>query len=222
MWAFEGQPDGAAYVAHLDSAERGVLLDLVDQVVELLGGPERTWSSGEPDDGGGTAGNTDPFLRLSIDLAPVHAPDDPALRRLLPDASREDPSVSAEFRRLTEADLRSGKVANLLALRAVLDAARPSAVVAAADAAGVAAALTDVRLVLSERLGIRTDDDADRLADLAWADGAPQDRAAAVARFLATLYLMLTALQDSLVELMLATLPEGGRPAGGAPGTRAR
>ena len=54
-------------------------------------------------------------------------------------------------------------------------------------------ALTDVRLVMGERLGLRTDDDAERLERVA--DELPEDDPAA---FAVMLYDFLTWLQESL------------------------
>ncbi|WP_088286202.1 DUF2017 family protein [Kineosporia sp. A_224] len=88
--------------------------------------------------------------------------EDPAVARLLPDANREDPKVSAEFRRLTEAGLRSRKRATLDRAGAALR--RPDPVVLDADEAqALLKGLTDVRLVLAERLGLRTDQDAEMI-----------------------------------------------------------
>ncbi len=140
------RPDDGAFVAHLDAPERALLVHLVDEVVSLLGGP--------------AAADVAPF---TLSGAPVPAPVDPAVRRLLPDASRADPEMAAEFRRLTEADLRGAKVTQLLVLRAALADDVSEVVVQAADAPAAAAALTDVRLVAADRLGLRTDADADAL-----------------------------------------------------------
>ena len=187
--------------------ERAVLVDVVDGVVRLLGGDP----ADEPgDDGPGTeppgATPPDPLATLTLGGPPVAAPRDPALRRLLPDASRTDPEVAAEFRRLTEDDLRRGKLERLAALRAALR--HPDGVVVGREAAAdVAAALTDVRLVLAERLGVRTDADADALYAVALGrDGADDDERA----LLATVYAVLTVLQESLVRHLVADLPGDG------------
>lgn len=51
---------------------------------------------------------------------------DPALRRLLPDAYRDDPEAAAEFRRFTSGDLLGRKVSNARTLLATLgDASGP-------------------------------------------------------------------------------------------------
>ena len=93
------------YVARLDDDEREVIAALVADVAELLG---RRPARGAGPDGPCVAGDGSTRACGSEPLAP---PTDPAVRRLLPDASRDDPEVAAEFRRLTEDDLRAGKIA---------------------------------------------------------------------------------------------------------------
>ncbi|MCV2396158.1 DUF2017 domain-containing protein [Actinotalea sp. M2MS4P-6] len=184
------------FVARLESAERPVLLDVVNGVIDLFG---------EVPDPGDVL---DPFTRLTITEEPVDPPEDPALHRLLPDAS-PDPELAAELRRLTEADLRTGKVARLRLLRGALEQAAPDLVVSPAGAPDVAAALTDVRLVLAQRLGLETDDQADEIRELAMARGAAADDAESTRRFLAAVYSVLTQLQGDLVELMVSELDHG-------------
>lgn len=204
------------YVARLDDDERGVIAALVADVAELLG-------AGRIDEETAATVPGDGSPRIQLDN--VAPPTDPAVRRLLPDASRDDPEVSAEFRRLTEDDIRAGKVARLSRLWTALTT--PTAgqradafVVAPDDAKDVAAALTDLRLVLAERLQIRTDDQAERLydqlltsptADLDEADADHLDPA--TRRYLVAVYGALSWLQESLVEALLADLraPGGGR-----------
>ena len=91
------------------------------------------------------------------------------LQRLLPDAYRDDTEEAAEFRRFTERSLTSAKVANAETVLATLrDAGLDETKVDEAedqeplevelDAAAVQAwlrTLTDVRLALAIRLGIR-------------------------------------------------------------------
>ena len=208
--AFERR-GGGGYVAHLDATERGVLVTVVDEVVELLGGDH-----GMPD-------GDDPLEMVQLGVSLVPAPTDPALLRLLPDASRADAAVAAEFRRLTEEELRRTKVGNLLRLRAaLLDAgpvdagpvdSGPAMVLQPGEAPSLAAALTDLRLVLAERLGVSTEADADELHRLAvQGDPAEAETGEVTRRFLALVYDLLTLLQDSLVWLMLDDLPGDGEP----------
>lgn len=144
---------GSRLVGTFDTDEIGVLvhvLDLTRRFVE----PER------PDSG-------DPFLDLVAGLGEQvdpEEPSDPALARLLPVASRDDAEQAAEFRRLTEHGLRSRKAATLAAAIAALEQARPPRLELDLDQArALAIGLTDARLILGERLGLRTDEDSERL-----------------------------------------------------------
>ncbi|WP_081680567.1 DUF2017 domain-containing protein [Cellulomonas sp. URHD0024] len=220
------------YVARLDDDERGVIAALVADVVELLGGGRIDEESA--DDPVSATRDGSPRLQLE----PVPPPSDPAVRRLLPDASRDDPEVSAEFRRLTEDDIRAGKIARLSRLWTALttpsEGQRADAfAIEPSDAKDVAAALTDVRLVLAERLDIRTDGEAERLYDLLLtsptaeleepvSDGLDP----ATRRYLVAVYGALSWLQESLVEALLTDLrasggghdtPPGRPPAGERP-----
>jgi len=89
---------------------------------------------------------------------------DPALDRLLPDAHRGDAAVAAEFRRLTEEGLRQRKSANLdVAMERLAAAANDEVALDESQAPAFLMALTDVRLLLGERMGMRTEEDAERL-----------------------------------------------------------
>ncbi|MFX0537772.1 DUF2017 family protein [Ornithinimicrobium sp. Y1847] len=144
---------GSRLVATFDAEEIG----LVTHVLELTRAfvaPER------PETG-------DPFLDLVAGLGDEvdpQEPSDPALARLLPPASREDADQAAEFRRLTEHGLRQRKAATIATAIAALEAADPPKVVLDLDQGrALAIALTDARLILGERLGLRTDEDSERL-----------------------------------------------------------
>ncbi|GIG22791.1 hypothetical protein Cch01nite_35150 [Cellulomonas chitinilytica] len=214
------------FVARVDEGERAVVASVVADVLELLGAPrpdeehagdDRPAAPQEP---GGL-----PHLRTDTPAPP----GDPAVRRLLPDASRDDPSLAAEFRRLTEDDLRAQKVDRLEALWRALESPgggrrRDELVVSAQDAPAVAAALTDLRLVLAERLGVHTDAEADAMYAVL---GEPPPPASAARgdhetrRYLVSVYGALTWLQESLVVLMLADARQARRAHGdGPPGTQ--
>lgn len=151
--------DGERAVAVLDADERTVIARMVADVGLLLGGDVfglEQEQMPEPAD--------DDILRhLRGFEESLSAPDDPAVLRLLPQAS-PDREVADEFRRLTEADLRDVKVRRLRRVWEQLSEEGPEWSVPLAEALDVAAALTDVRLVIATRLGIETDDDAERLA----------------------------------------------------------
>lgn len=166
------------YVALLDDAERTVLAGLMQQTRSLLApdveptgdafadlvasmGVSLAAEDQQPSDPMEDAGRTGQDEGLGV-------PDrDPALDRLLPTAHRGDDQVAAEFRRLTEQGLRQRKSANLdVALRALEAAGAASGdqvVLDAPQATAFLMALTDVRLLLGERMGMRTEEDADRL-----------------------------------------------------------
>ena len=87
----------------LEPEERMVLGGFAREVSELLGGV--------------VAADPDPLAAMvgmgsETSSAP---PEDPALRRLLPDAY-DDPAGAAEFRRLTDDELRRGKASSLTRL----------------------------------------------------------------------------------------------------------
>jgi len=97
--------------------------------------------------------------------------DDPALARLFPNAYPDDDEAAAEFRRYTRDGLVERKTANSGLISAALADASDDGRLAVArdDAEHWLPALTDLRLVLAERLGIHQDDDplpANELADV--------------------------------------------------------
>lgn len=210
MHAFRLQK--GVYVARLDAGERAVVASVVADVAELLG-------AGRFEDGASEAPGADPGAPdgWSLRTAPVPPPQDPAVRRLLPDASRDDPEVAGEFRRLTEDDLRTRKIARLRCLWASLVHGEPgwpehALVVAPRAADDVAACLTDLRLVLGERLGLRTDADSEALYD-----GLVDDDEDDVRAYLGSVYGALSWLQESLLAVMLDA-PGGAGPGSGRSG----
>lgn len=140
-------------VASFDAEEIEVVVHVLRLTRDFVA-PER------PDTG-------DPFLDLVAGLGDEvdpEEPSDPALARLLPPASRDDAEQAAEFRRLTEHGLRSRKAATISTAIEALRAATPPKVELDLDQGrALAIALTDARLILGERLGLRTDEDSERL-----------------------------------------------------------
>ena len=137
--------NGEAILITLEPEERMVLSGFAREVSELLGGV----AAPDPDPlaamvGMGTQAEAEP-------------PDDPALLRLLPDAY-DDPAGSAEFRRLTDDDLRRGKASSLN--RLADDVAGYGGALSLDDEGADVwvQALNDIRLVLGVRLEV--DDDA--------------------------------------------------------------
>ena len=159
----------------------------------------------------------DPFLDLVAGLGGTvdpEEPSDPALRRLLPPAHHTDAEQAAEFRRLTEHTLRSRKAANLATAIAALSEALPTdgdhepdePVKLALDpdqARALTMALTDIRLILGERLGMHTEEDSERLhEEFALALQGEGDMDPATVQQMAY-YDFLTWVQESLTGAML-------------------
>lgn len=156
-------PEPGGYVAALDTVERQVLGALVADVVQLLGGDVHDTASDTARSG--LAAHVDAVLDRTAPPAVASPPQDPAVLRLLPDASRGDAELAGEFRRLTEDDLRRTKVRRLVDLWRSLRAPDEELHVPRAEGGAFAATLTDVRLVLAERLDLTDDDAVDALYD---------------------------------------------------------
>lgn len=188
---------GARFVARLDDGEREVVVGLLEQTHELLA-PVPREPTGDPFEDLVSRLGLPRLKDLEDDLPPE--PRDPALERLLPSAHREDPALAAEFRRLTEYGLRERKAANLAqAISAFRDSGGENVRLDREQADAVVVALTDVRLLLGERLGLRTDDDADDLQDRL--DGSAQGDDPQL--YLAAYYDFLTWLQESLLQALM-------------------
>lgn len=147
--------------ATFEPGEAQMLANLSGQVVELL-----------RDRNGVSESEPDPLFSQVGMSGPLMPPDDPVLRRLLPDAYRDDPEDAAEFRRYTEQSLSAAKVSNAELLIGSLidgglsfeedDLESTKQIEVELDPDTVQAwlrALTDIRLSLAVRLGIETDED---------------------------------------------------------------
>jgi hypothetical protein len=188
------QRKGDRFVARLDEVEREVVVGLLEQTHEFLA-PVPREPTGDPFDDlvaglprPGDSGDDAPQL-----------PRDPALERLLPSAHRDDPELAAEFRRLTEHGLRERKAANLATAVSALRGADGDKVrLDQKQAQAMVVALTDVRLLLGDRLGLRTDEDAEALQDRLEA-ASPEDPQLRLAAY----YDFLTWLQESLTQSLM-------------------
>lgn len=215
---------GETYAARLDAGERSVVSGLMQQVLELVAPdlpegtePRASGRSAGSEAGGGAGDDFDEIVAglggigLGVSVAaedqvgdrPRSAGDlagiDPALQRLLPTANREDEQAADEFRRMTERSLRTHKAHNLRTSIDALESARDNKLVLTApQALAMVVALTDVRLVLGERLGLRNDDDAERLEELV--SGLDQDDPTVYAL---AIYDFLTWLQETLSQALL-------------------
>jgi hypothetical protein len=156
---FRNEPGGVG--VDLDDVEREMLTRLLEQVDDLL------------DPGDGATDDLEPWAR-ALGLGRLAdeggdgdrsvEPEDPAVARLLPRGHREDDDLAAEYRRLTEYGLRARKRESLrVAVEALRRDDRP--VLTLPEARALAKGLTDIRLVLGQRLDLRSDDDADRLQE---------------------------------------------------------
>ncbi len=211
------------YVALLDPAERAMIASLMEQT-RLVLSPEVESTGDAFDDlvasmGVSLAAEDQSPGELDEEDSEDLVDRDPALDRLLPTAHRGDDQVAAEFRRLTEEGLRQRKSANLDTALECLDAVemegeadregRRPLELDGTQAAAFLMALTDIRLLLAERMGMRTEEDA---ADLQRAmesipDDAPIGYAMAV-------YDFLTWLQETLTHALMGPDPEGGKESG--------
>jgi len=167
---------------HLELAERELIRRLFEDIIAML----------EP----ANAAAEDPLAAM-VGLDP-HAvrPEDSALLRLLPDAVRGDDDAALEFRRLTERSLREEKLAALRASTLLLEHSRLQ--LNDDQARLFARAVNDVRLVLADRLDIKTDEDAQALHDIDdWSQAEDLDT------YLALVYNFLTWLQEALMQALL-------------------
>ncbi|KYH43330.1 DUF2017 domain-containing protein [Branchiibius sp. NY16-3462-2] len=194
------QRKGSRIVGTLAPQEREVIVGLLGQVRELLGGDE-------------VAPTGDPLTDLIGELEPAPEPGpaqdrDPALDRLLP-SGHEDAEEAAEFRSMTERSLRQRKVARIDTtidtLRAVQ---REKLELDFGQAQEFMVALTDARLVLADRLDLHTEEDAERLhhQTTRFLEGGADF--SDVDETLALFYDFLTWLQESLANALMTT---GGR-----------
>jgi hypothetical protein len=153
----------------LESAEIWLLVSMTTQLLAMLdaSSPDVAAPGAEAGDAGDS---DDPFRGLLVSPEEeVEAPQDPVMRRLLPDAYQDDPEAAGEFRRLTEGELRAGKrdgLSRIVADLSAEDAARRGGGIRLElDEDGAAqwlAALTDLRLALGTRIGVTEDMDAER------------------------------------------------------------
>ena len=147
--------------ATFEPGEAHMLANLSGQVVELL-----------RDRNGVSESEPDPLFAQVGMTGPLMPPEDPVLRRLLPDAYKDDPDDAAEFRRYTEQSLSAAKVSNAeLMIGSLVDGGlsfdeseleSTKQIEVELDAETVQAwlrSLTDIRLSLAVRLGIETDED---------------------------------------------------------------
>ena len=137
--------------ADLDAVEVVVLTQLTEQLLELVSAPEV---------------GDDPLAALvGLPADEVFPPDDPVLARLLPSAYADDDKASADFRRYTDADLRTRKRTNAAAVQATLPEGKGRLELDRDQVDQWLECLNDMRLALGTALDVTEDTHHDDLAD---------------------------------------------------------
>ncbi len=130
-----------AFVAEFSESEREVLINLVEQIIELLG--ERTDNHVD-----------DPLAAMVGITTHDSPPEDEVLLRLLPNAYA-DQVDAAEFRRYTESTLRGKKYAHSMSMRITLKSSVDGIIELDHDGANDwLGAMNDIRLALGVRLKV--------------------------------------------------------------------
>jgi len=130
-----------AFVAEFSESEREVLINLVEQIIELLG--ERTDNHVD-----------DPLAAMVGITTHDSPPEDEVLLRLLPNAYA-DQVDAAEFRRYTESTLRAKKYGYSMSMRITLKSAIDGIIEVDHDGANDwLGAMNDIRLALGVRLKV--------------------------------------------------------------------
>ncbi|MEY3753326.1 MAG: DUF2017 domain-containing protein [Actinobacteria bacterium] len=130
-----------AFVAEFSESEREVLINLVEQIIELLG--ERTDNHVD-----------DPLAAMVGITTHDSPPEDEVLLRLLPNAYA-DQVDAAEFRRYTESTLRGKKYAHSTSMRVTLKSSVDGIIELDHDGANDwLGAMNDIRLALGVRLKV--------------------------------------------------------------------
>ncbi len=168
--------------AWLAAAEASLLRSLVGQVMTLVA---------VEDTNGAETDDLEALFTELPDKAP-ETPDDPVLARLLPDGYTDDPEAAGEFRKYTEAGLRSAKHQAAQDMLATLPLTGGRVQLSGDQAIAWLKALNDVRLALGVRLGV-TEEFEEQWGKLAQDD--PQWTAFEV-------YAWLGAVQESLVQAL--------------------
>lgn len=155
MGEFKGSSANGDLSIALSNDELHILINLVEQLLELLG--ERNFTHHYASD--------DPFAQLMAASignieSKIEQPEDPVLRRLLPDAYVDQESA-AEFRKFTEGALRLVKQTHLMYLREQLvfpvDHELVKADISVTDPSQWLIAINDLRIALAVRLKITQD-----------------------------------------------------------------
>ena len=157
---------GAVISTHFSSYEVELLTSLVTQLVDMV-------SDGEPQAYAAAPDSADPFATwgrdLEVDPSEPEVPEDPVLQRLFPNPYPHDDAAASDFRRFTERDLRTTKIAEAqVVLRRLSETGRGShdVRIPADEVDQWLRTLTSVRLAVATRLGITDAEAAEQLAEL--------------------------------------------------------
>ena len=148
---------GTSLLTRLSPAEASALGTLAGELVELVAPLSR-----QPTD------QVEELAGLVEDDGSGAPSSDPALRRLFPDAYRDDPAASREYRHYTQDDDAKLKAeAARTVIRDVADADDGWVTIPPDHIHAWLTTLNNLRLVLATRLGIETEADAEAL-DRLW------------------------------------------------------
>ena len=156
--------------------------------------------------------STDPAIMAMVSGQPTaHAPgsDDPVLTRLLPPMSVEDPDLAAELRAQTYSRVAARKAEQLRNLRDCVIDDTGLIVIPTDQAAAILAALSDIRLLIANRLELQLGDEVDHLQDIVWdiTGDTLSHHGGRQLRILVHLYRYATWWQASLEEILGDELP---------------
>ena len=213
------------YSAYLEKPERQILRSLFSDVLTLLGGvspadepleddkprfrdrfrpaaetAQLPHVPGEEGDASTDAAFWDLVGSLTSDEVHIDL-EDPAVKRLLPDgrSGEAGPHGSEQFRQLAQDDIRQDKIADLQRAYAQLQSG--SLMLTQSEAEAFGRALNQVRLVLSSRLNIEDEQDAERVHRIG-----SVDQATDVESYMALLYNFVSWLQETLMQALIGDL----------------
>ncbi len=130
-----------AFIGEFSESESEVLVNLVEQIIELLGERKDSHSN-------------DPLAAMVGITSHDSPPEDEVLLRLLPNAYA-DQVDAAEFRRYTESTLRAKKYGHSMSMRITLKSAIDGIIEVDHDGANDwLGAMNDIRLALGVRLKV--------------------------------------------------------------------
>lgn len=167
-------------ILRVDEVERAMLTSLTEQVIEFV--------TPEPH-----GQDIDPLYAI-VGISPeLEVPDDPAFRRLFPDAYLDDVEASADFRRFTQRGLQDMKAQHARTVAACVERSGDKITISKDEVPSWLGFLNDSRLAIGSRLAI-SEDSREEFEELDEEDP----------RFaMFQIYDWLTYLQDSLMRILL-------------------